>query len=87
MKNLLPLALIVTVLGGLTAPAFADSWDQEKTAAKNERRADNQAFKANRDAAFGNYRGAQRHAADAADDQFKVHKDLHRARRDARWGW
>lgn len=88
MKNLLPLTLLVSVLGAsaFTAPAFADSYDQAVNAEVNQHRAARQEFKANRDAAFGNYAGAERHAFNAARDEHRAHRDMHRAYRDARWG-
>ena len=83
MKNLLSLAVFASALVSVSAPAFAlDGVDEAKTSAKNERRAENQEYKAQRDASEGNVRGAERHADNAARDEHKSRHEAHRARRE-----
>lgn len=89
MKNLMPLGLlasfaVATSLSSTTA--FADYEEQKHTEVKNERRAEGQEFKAERDAARGNIAGAERHSENAAQDEHKARKDAHRANRDLRHG-
>jgi hypothetical protein len=88
MKNLFSVILLASAITSVAMPALAfDGENEAKTAAKNERRAENQDYKAQRDAAEGKVNGASRHADNAALDEHKAAKDEHRARRDAAHGW
>ena len=79
MKNLLNIGLLAAVAltsSSISLPAFANDLD---TAAKNERRAEGQDFKAERAAARGDEYKAEKHAENAALDEHKVHKNERRA--------
>ena len=83
MKNLFALSALASfaVVAGLTSTsAYADN---ERTAEKNTRRADNQMYKADRAAMRGNEYRAEKHAENAAKDEYKVQKNENRAFRDA----
>ena len=89
MKNstsLTLLASLVVVTSLSSTKAYADYEQQKDTQMKNEQRADGQAYKANRDAARGDFRGAEKHRANMALDEYKVQRDSHRANRDLRRG-
>jgi uncharacterized low-complexity protein len=83
MKNLFSLVLLASTITSVALPALAlDGENEAKTAAKNERRAEHQENKAQRDAAEGNVNGAAKHADDAARDEHKARHEEHKARRD-----
>lgn len=77
MKNYFAFGfLTILALSGLN-PALADDWRDVR---HNEYRANKQEWKANRDAAVGDFHGAARH-------QRRAVRDDYRAGRDARRGW
>jgi hypothetical protein len=66
--------LTALALSGLK-PAVADDWRDVR---HNEHRADHQEWKANRDAAMGDYHGAARHERRAQRDDFRATRDAYR---------
>ncbi len=82
--NLLASLAVATSLS--STKASADYEQQRDTEIKNEQRAEGQAYKANRDAARGDLRGAEKHRENLARDEYKARKDAHRANRDLRRG-
>ncbi|HEY9734283.1 MAG TPA: hypothetical protein V6C89_20395 [Drouetiella sp.] len=81
MKNLLVYGFVASVLcSSCAGAAFANDAD---TAAKNERRAEGQEIKAERDAARGDVVGAAEHERNARRDE---HKSRHEERRALRKG-
>jgi len=78
MKNLIAMGLLVVALssGACIQPVRADEADH---AARNERRADSQDFKAEHSAYRGHGFRAVAHARIAAHDEHKSNREEHRA--------
>lgn len=66
--------LTVLALSGLK-PALADDWRDLR---HDDYRADRQEWRANRDAAMGDYYGARRHHRHAMRDEYGARRDFHR---------
>ena len=78
MKILLAIGFLAASLSlaAVSLPAHANDAD---TAAKNDRRADGQVYKAERAAARGDGYGAAKHADNARRDQYKARREEHSA--------
>jgi uncharacterized protein HemY len=76
MKNYLTMGILAAIAFSYIAPAQADEWRDSR---RNDFRADRQEYRAGRDAAYGDFRGARHHMRRAVRDDYRAQRDQNRA--------
>ncbi len=76
MKSYLTMEILAAIVFSAMAPAQADEW---RDARRNDFRADRHEYRASRDAAYGDFRGARHQMRQAARDDYRAQRDQNRA--------